>query len=661
MEKRLPLALLLSFLVLVTWRLLFPGPPPSDAARRAASAPAEQRAAPDGAVGAPAFEPQGTLVGAETEERRTLEFGVPGERGSFRAEFTNRGARLARLSIGNWFDVGDLEPDERLDRAHWVQLLTEIETEGGPTASFGLRTTPSSAALHGEPLDLALWSLRVLGDEAAPSGVEFEYAPGRGVRFVKRFRHVPDTYDFELDLELSNDGAAKPGPATFLLTPAACVPEESDDQFYQEPQGLAAGREAGEEELISDDVQPDPRAREDKRRGSYSVGSELAFAGVHNKYFAVLLRASDAASAATLRGAEWRRIQDLGFVRAQPTKASDAWRSLVTDVILGLEVPPAGQTKSWTYRVYCGPKAREELRAADPRFQELVDSDLGTFDGIARVLLAVLGFFERLTRNWGVAIILLTLSVRLMLFPVNRRSQTAMARYQKKMKRLQPKIEELKKKYEKDPTRQRQEQAKLMQEEGLPAARRLPAVFLQIPIFFGLFSALRTSFDLRQAHFFGWMNDLSLPDRLIPNIDFDTHLPFIGTIHHLNVLPPLMVVLWVMQQRMMPMPADEQARRMQKMMMWMPVMMGFFLYNYAAGLSLYMITQSAVGMLETGFIKKKWPIDDAEQAPKKRSGFMQKLAEAQKQQLEQQKKLTKQPSASSPEAQELRACEASYP
>ena len=265
------------------------------------------------------------------------------------------------------------------------------------------------------------------------------------------------------------------------------------------------------------------------------------------------------------------------------------------------------------------------------------------FSLIAGFLLVVLRFLQSIVGNWGVAIILLTITVRAVLFPINRRSQTAMSRYQAKMKRLQPKIEALKERYKNDPQGQRQAQAKLMQEEKAfpPLGGCLP-MFLQLPVFFGLYRALGSAYELRQAPFFGWIDDLSLPDRLL-YIDFDTHLPFIGTIEYLNVLPILMVVMWVLQQRGMPTPADEQAAKMQKMMTWMPVMMGFFLYNYAAGLSLYVITQSTLGLFEQKVIKKYWPVDDTEIDPKDRKKgwlarllgpFFERIAEAQKRQLE---------------------------
>jgi YidC/Oxa1 family membrane protein insertase len=258
----------------------------------------------------------------------------------------------------------------------------------------------------------------------------------------------------------------------------------------------------------------------------------------------------------------------------------------------------------------------------------------------------VLGVLERATGNWGVAIILLTLLVRLILFPINRRSQTQMARYGKRMKRVQPQIDELKKRFANDPAKLQKAQAELMQKEGLfpPLGGCLP-LFLQLPVFIGLFSALRTSFELRHAPFFAWMIDLSQPDRLLP-LGWNTHLPLIGTIDYLNLLPLLMVALSLIQQKTLPTPVDEKAAQMQKMMMFFPVVMCLIFYDYAAGLSLYMITQSVLGILEQTVIKKIWPIDDSEPEPKKKArapGFFgrlqQRAVEMQKVQEERRRRL----------------------
>jgi YidC/Oxa1 family membrane protein insertase len=497
-----------------------------------------------------------------------------------------------------------------------------------------LRTAPSSEDLVREPLDDALWSRRVLGPAEAPSGVEFTLAPGSGITFKKRFLFQTGEDVVRLEIEIDNTAlAGSAGAREFLLTPAACMPAESGDKWTREPQAIAYSKGKGDASNSAEIQATDERGT--KLRGPFAVEEPISFAGVYNKYFAVLLHGADEESRATLIGASWRGLRDEGWVRAHPDQATNAWKQIVTDLQLRVVLPAQGEGRTYRYDVYAGPKERSRLEAVWPDHGKLMEKDLGFFNGIASVLLAVLGFFEKLTGNWGVAIILLTISVRLLLFPVNRKSQTTMSRYQSKMKRLQPRIDEIKKRFAKDPTAQRQEQAKLMQEEGAfpPLGGCLP-MFLQIPVFIGLFAALRSSFDLRQAPFGLWIHDLAVPDRLLR---IGLQIPVLGPIEYLNLLPLLMVVLWIWQQRGMPMPADEQAAKMQKMMMWMPVMMGFFLYNYAAGLSLYMITQSGLGIIEQKVIKKIWPLDDTER-PKKKSGFMARLMEAQAQQAEQRKR-----------------------
>jgi len=360
-----------------------------------------------------------------------------------------------------------------------------------------------------------------------------------------------------------------------------------------------------------------------------------------------LIHAADDGSRAALIGASWRRLRDDAWARENPGEADRARRQIVADLQLELALPPIGESRAWDFDLYAGPKDRAALEQAWPDHAVIPQQDLGWSNAVSSVLLVVLNGLHWVTRNWGIAIILLTILVRGALFPINRRSQTAMARYATKQKRLQPRIDEIKKKHANDPARQRQEQAKLMQQEGLfpPLGGCLP-MFVQIPVFFGLYRALGVSFDLRQAAFLGWIKDLSLPDRLL-EINLNTHLPFIGTIQYLNVLPPIMVALWIWQQRGMPLPADEQAAKMQKMMMWMPVMMGFFLYNYAAGLSLYMITQSSLGVLEQKVIKKYWPVDDRE-LPTKKTGFMARLMEAQEQQMKKMQGRPQRPARKSP-------------
>jgi YidC/Oxa1 family membrane protein insertase len=631
LEKRLLLALVLSALVFVAWDWLMPDPP-----RRPEAPPAAQAPPPE--VGAPEPEPVderpivGELAGDDEEREVVLRIGEPGQVGSYLATFSNRGGRLVDLRLANFYDVAGLSSEDKLDPEHWTTLVESVRSRGKPTGSLLLRADVSAQDLVREPLEEALWRMREI-----ERGVEFELAQGTGVRLVKRVRFVPGTYRVSVELEVSRTGPGGARQAGFLFSPAEVLPLESGDKFYVEPQAIAAGR--GRDELARRDALPphDSVPREDSPRvtsGAFDVpADEISFAGIHNKYFAVLMRGADPFSVASIGAARWRRVPSDAFAASHPDSPGQAWRYMAADLVLQLEVPAEGEVRRYAYAVYAGPKDPEPLLSEHRDHEVVLDADLGSFcglpmAGIGNVLLAILRFFQSLVGNWGVAIILLTLCVRLALFPVNRKSQTAMARFQKKMKRLQPQIDELKKRYADDPAKQRSEQQKLMASEGMvpPLGGCLP-VFVQIPIFFGLFSALRTSFDLRQAAFVLWMDDLSKPDRLL-HLGWNTHLPLIGTIESLNLLPLLMVVLWVWQQMLMPKPADEQAARMQKMMMFMPVVMGVFLYNYAAGLSLYMITQSGLGILEQTVVKRVWPIDDSEpERGKGQQGWMQRLVE----------------------------------
>lgn len=596
------------------------------------------------------------LIAAESEETLLVELGSPGTPGHYLALFTNRGGRLLSLKLGDVYTQGDLAPEQQADPAYYYELL---QANGGgedwQSASFGLVAGPSSEELFDEPLNEALWQMEELSDAfGKKQGVRFTYGSAKGVIITKevRSRDGERVLDFTIGLEnVSAVGASQ--PRQFRLTPAAVMSSASEGsgmQMYPEPQAISAWIESGGDAHVETESMVALPAADDLV-GAFKATGAFGFAGVQNKFFACTLR-PDASSQNTLVGARWRRVEDLDWAASHLDEPLESWQYIVADVDVALHLGEVGEARSWNYEVYAGPKAREELLAASGVYDALISEDLGFFEGIAHLILGVLDFYEGLVGNWGWAIILLTLTVRLMLFPINRRSQTAMARYQKKMKRVQPKLDELKTKYANNTQKQREEQARIMQEEGAfpPLGGCLP-MFLQIPVFIGLFQSLRVEYHLRQEPFLLWVRDLSLPDQLL-RLDLNTHLPFIGTIEYLNVLPLLMVFLWVWQQRSMPTPTDAQQAKMQKMMMWMPILFGFMLYSYPSGLSLYMITSSAVGIFEIKVIKKFWPIDDTEMAPKK--GWMMRLAEKQAEQQASMQKMQKQQQQSKQKARKKR-------
>ncbi|QDV06903.1 Membrane protein insertase YidC [Planctomycetes bacterium Poly30] len=650
-EKRLPLALFLCFLVLMVVQLRNAPEPPAGqdtessktetiledmtpGAPDDSSGPLAADLTPTDPAAAPATAPKAAESTAPAWAE-WIEVGADGEIGHMWVLFDSYGGSIAEIRHADHFVRQGLTDEEKLDRANMVPIVAPAIEAAPPRTLQSLMLRPGVTAKSIFQLDPSRvhWSHERVGQ-----AIVFTHEDPSGIILQKRIEHVPGQNHFTVDLSVrvtSAEHANKRVDMGFVASVG--MPQIGEDNFYVEPKAVAA--------LVDKDIKdvaPDldgiPRT-ESLRQG------RLAFFGTHNKYFAMLARpVSDSAKEAT-REANLERIFDSAWAadKTPDVYVKEGFRNVLVEGLVTLTFPPVdAPAMTYGYTVYAGPKDPEQFTEGDKAFNKIIDEDLGFFDGIAKLILGFMRFLHGIFGNWGWAIIFLTLTVRLMLFPLNRRMQTSMARHASKMKRVQPKIDAIKKKYADKPQQLRQEQAKIFQEEGVmpPLGGCLP-MFLQIPIFFGLFSALRVSFDLRHQPFMGWIKDLSKPDRLA-HIDLNTHLPFIGTIEWFNLLPILMVILWVAQQRVMPKPTaqDEQAKQMQKIMMWMPIMFGFFLYNYAAGLSLYMITTSAFGILESTVIRKIWPIDDTEQ-PKKKGKFMQRLEELQRQAEAQQRQKEK--------------------
>jgi len=229
---------------------------------------------------------------------------------------------------------------------------------------------------------------------------------------------------------------------------------------------------------------------------------------------------------------------------------------------------------------------------------------------VSHAMLGLLNFFHGLGLPYGLAIICLTICVRACMFPLSLR-QTAQAQ---RMKEMQPRIEELKKKHAGDKEKFAMAQMQLWREHKInPLSGCLP-LFVQLPIFTGLWMALNSSVDLRLAPFL-YFNNLAAPDSLF-------HLPFVVPIlgwTEFNLLPFITVALFVVQQKMfMPPPTDEQQEMQYKMMNVMTIVMGVMFYHVPAGLCVYFISSSLWGIGERKlleFWKKKHPQPVAAPAP----------------------------------------------
>ncbi|MEA2077272.1 MAG: membrane protein insertase YidC [Candidatus Marinimicrobia bacterium] len=211
----------------------------------------------------------------------------------------------------------------------------------------------------------------------------------------------------------------------------------------------------------------------------------------------------------------------------------------------------------------------------------------------------LLEFLYGLIPNYGIVILLMSIIIKIITYPLTHKSYSSM----KRMQLVQPKIKELQEKYKNNKQTLQQKTMELYKEEKVnPMGGCLPMLF-QMPVLYGLFIVFRTAIELRGAPFMLWMKDLAAPDALF---NFGTNIPLIGT--EFNVLPIIMTALMVIQQRLSSTGStgtDQQAQQ-QKMMQWlMPAMMFFLFYKFPSGLVLYYLTFNALTILQQKYIINK--------------------------------------------------------
>ncbi|MBU0683816.1 MAG: membrane protein insertase YidC [Candidatus Omnitrophica bacterium] len=307
------------------------------------------------------------------------------------------------------------------------------------------------------------------------------------------------------------------------------------------------------------------------------TSGQVSWTGLKNRYFALVLRAFDFAESATVKT---EGQQNLG----------------ITLKIQGQDIAP-GQTLKNRFLLYAGPL--NEKRIAETGHEDMTRIvDYGFFGKLSNILLAILRFFHQIgIKNWGVAIICLTILVNVILFPLTYKSFSSM----QKIKQIQPHIQKLKELHKDNPNKMNKEMMELYRKYKVnPLGGCLPMI-LQMPIFIALYQGLMRSIELKGAQFL-WIKNLAKPDAV--HLPFS--LPFIG--NQLNILPLLMAGMMIVQQKASQGTATvsaEQAQQQKMMMLLMPVLFGFLFYNMPSGLVLYWLTNTILMTSEQKFINKR--------------------------------------------------------
>jgi YidC/Oxa1 family membrane protein insertase len=323
----------------------------------------------------------------------------------------------------------------------------------------------------------------------------------------------------------------------------------------------------------------------------------LRFAGVENQYFGTLIEPDPPP---TSQDDRWdsRALAIVHRNEKELQKSDVAVRITSRPIAVG-----PNQSVVHTYRIFAGPKMAEVLRpyGAEELASYRKNQWIPFAPYLARaVITPTLAFTYEVTvrvarvfggtrGNYGIAIILLTILVRALMFPLGRKQALAA----KKMQELQPLLKEIQQKYKDDKEKQTKETFALYKKHGVnPVGGCLPAL-IQLPIFVGLWQALNTSVALRHATFlefgrFTWIRDLAAPDMLFR---FPFEIPFLGW--WFNVLPLVVVALMLVQTKLFSPPATTpEAESQQKMMKYMMIFMGVMFYKVPSGLGLYFITSS---------------------------------------------------------------------
>jgi len=446
--------------------------------------------------------------------------------------------------------------------AHWELLDYVDKSEAGEPQVVLTTLAPGDPGELATPFeglglgDLSDASYRVV--ERGLDAVVFELAR-EGITVRKTYRFERGSYAFRLRLELEN-GSRRALTPEFPIVWRARKREGPDFQDH----ALVAYHE-GEME-----------------RGRIDALGQGGFLG----FGTIPMEGREFAGGVEWAGAELRYF--LAVVAPElPRDARAAFRPVtqgeVGDTVLSygpVEVPP-GSRLAREYHGYIGPKLPERLEELGLGLEASIGQGWAWVQPLSRFFSWLLHGIYGFVPNYGLAIILLTLLVRVVTAPLTSKQMRSM----KRMGELQPKVKELQEKYKDDRQRQSQEMMKLYRETGVnPLGGCLP-LLLQFPVFIGLYYALQGSIDLRQAPFVAWIDDLSRPETLFT-------LPGLGI--PVRVLPLIMGASMILQQRMTPTTMDPAQARM--MMTVMPVMFTVLFYQFPSGLVLYWMVSNLLAI-----------------------------------------------------------------
>ncbi len=424
--------------------------------------------------------------------------------------------------------------------------------------------------------------------EREEGGLQFTTTLANGLQLERTVKHR-EGYELEITDRVLNSGSESvPLPGMDLLL-GRMLPRENISQRFGPYIGVDA-QHTGEQ--IKHYVKEMRKGLKKTDTFTQVIPEGLEWFGVKNKFFTQVL---------TNESSDWPEPDSLWMEATESEGEAMIGSARAALRMDGTQLNP-GQSVSRTFGYYLGPISMQNLGELGEGQQDVIDYRLWRiFLPITAVMMQGLNGLYSVVNNWGLAIILLTLVVRMLIWPLSLKGTENM----KKMSELSPQIKELREKHKNNPQKLNAEMSKLYRENKVnPMAGCLP-MFIQMPIFISLYGVLRVHVGLRYESFL-WIQDLSEQEAIFTLAGIT-----------LNILPLTMTASMMYLQRMTPSNMDPQQ---QKIMMFMPIMFLFICYNMPAGLLLYMNTSNLVSISQTFYTKKRDEKRKAAQAGTTSSG-----------------------------------------
>lgn len=589
------LAVILSGLVLIAWQYFY-NIPTMEKQRAAQQAELAQKQAANPAATPGANQPAGTTpanpsatpatpgtqaaipggptTAAPVQSRATVIAASPRvkiDTPSISGSISLTGARIDDVALVKYRETVD-------PKSPAIELFSPSGTKEPFYAEFGF--VPSAGSTIKMPTRDTLWTQEGTGALTPTTPVTLTWNNGQGLTF-KRTISIDDKYLFTVKDDVANVGDAPVTIYPFGLISRHGTPHVSG--YYILHEGLIG--------VLGDQGLQEYGYKKMDETKAVEFKVSNAWMGITDKYWAGTLLPDPKAN-----------------VQARfSSNLVGTLRTYQTDYLLDPMTIAIGGSASTTTNLFAGAKENATVDAYDKKlglnkFDRLID--WGWFYFITKPMFFMIDWFFHIVGNFGVAILLVTVLVKLVFFPLANKSYASMA----KMKAVQPQLAALKDKYPDDKMKQQQEMMEIYKKEKInPIAGCLP-ILIQIPVFFSLYKVLFVTIEMRHAPFFGWIKDLSAHDptnlfNLFGLLSYDpTTIPVIGHYLALGIWPIIMGITMWFQMKLNPTPPDPT----QKMIFdWMPLIFTFMLASFPAGLVIYWAWNNTLSVLQQSYIMKK--------------------------------------------------------